>query len=789
MRVACRFGILPIVALLLWAAPCTCAAAGGTPTYTVGFFEAGEYTGHNQFRVVLRDQLEQLTPDQWHIVFEPSAYRSAGWNRETCRRMAQELARDTALDVIVAVGPWVVRDLLAAGCKTPILAAYQFDPVSDSLTGPGNRPAAPNLSVTIVPDRFRSDLITMRQLLGVKKIGFLYFRDLDGPTPLLDSLKRIGDSLGVGIESAAGFNNFGTFAFFKAYGALVRKVDVMYIGPLWGLEGPSLQEFVDEAARNQMPLCSGWESFIVGRGGCLSTAEVTPLSEARFQAGKLIRILRGERPADLPVLLETSGTLTINGGTLLVCRKSLDDAVLVEANLIDPAPDPNAPTYRLPEAIARALEQNPGYLARFDAMAAATSRAERAASAYWPQLDITGRVAHVDDHTVNNELGRVSAEQYGLSLNLSQTLFSLPALRAIRLTALYRDSLSNDSASARLALAEAVTTAFLNYLKADELVALARTERAAIDRNLQLARARAALGEATALDVRRWEAVRLQVSSDLTGTEQNRTVAQILLNVLLNQPGEQSVVLRGEPFSPKGLAADYYSLSRFFSNDTVFERTRSFLVAEAIRSNPDSRREDLRLASRRADLSQNSARWFPTFGLGAHLALTDSLADHAPLFEEKRPSFQIGLHMTWKLFDGFDRQKERAQFRALESRQEYVRDEQRLELMGQVQVLATILRSQLQQAQLADRAAGLTAANLDSALAQYSAGALGYGEVADQTGTLSALERAALLARYRVFESETSLLRRLGLVPDERYISPGAELSRRLAAKFGPPSP
>lgn len=765
------------------------AASPGEYTFSVGFFEAGEYTGHNQFRVLLREELDRLTPKEFQIVFKPSGYRTAGWNRDASRRMALEMARDTSLDVIVAVGPWVVRDLLTAGCKTPILAAYQFDAASDSLIGADLRPIAPNLTVAMVPDRFRSDLRTIHHLLGAKKIGFIYFRDSDAATPLLDSLKQIGDSLGVTIESAAGYNNFGTFAFFKAYGAIAKKVDAVYIGPLWGLDGPAIQEFLDGAIRNRMPVCSGWESFVAGRGACLSTADVTPLAEARFQAGKLIRILKGERPADLPVILERSGVLTINTGALRACRISIDDNILAEANLIDASVDPSVPTYRLQDAIARAVEQNPGFLAQSDALAAAVRQSERAATAYWPHLSLTGRVVHVDARTVNNNLGQVSAEQYGLSLNLYQTLFSLPAIRAMKDAKLVRDSLQADSSAARQDFAEAVTLAFLNCLKADDLVTLMRTERAGVDRNLQLARARAALGEETTLDCRRWEAARLRSSAELATAEQNRQVARILLNVLLNQPGEQPLLLRGEPFGPNGLVADYFSLSRFVSNDSVFDRTREFLVADGIAMNPATRTEDVVLDSRRAGLIANSARWLPTIGLGARLALTDSLADRPPSFEEKRPTLEFGLHMNWTLLDGFDRQKERAQYRSLVSRQEYLRDAQRLELMGKIQALAATLRSQLQQAQLCDRAATLAAESQDSTLAGYSSGVLGYSDVDDQASRFAAYEVAALTARYQLFETEAHLLRALGWVPEDRYISPGAELARRLAAKFGQPTP
>ena len=83
--------------------------------FNIGYFEAGQYEVHAILREEYFKQLENLLPDNIQIVSIPEGYRSADWNREQSKKMAQQLCEIKHLDFILAVGPWVVQDLLEAG--------------------------------------------------------------------------------------------------------------------------------------------------------------------------------------------------------------------------------------------------------------------------------------------------------------------------------------------------------------------------------------------------------------------------------------------------------------------------------------------------------------------------------------------------------------------------------------------------------------------------------------------------------------------------------------------------
>jgi len=115
--------ILSFLLIILF--PGTAHPQGGKRTINVGYFEGGAYFLHKAIMGELREYLDNLSGEQYEIVFDPFGYKSAEWNRNICRAMAGDLVRKKNLDIIIAAGPWVVEDLIGAGFDKPIVAIHQ----------------------------------------------------------------------------------------------------------------------------------------------------------------------------------------------------------------------------------------------------------------------------------------------------------------------------------------------------------------------------------------------------------------------------------------------------------------------------------------------------------------------------------------------------------------------------------------------------------------------------------------------------------------------------------------
>ncbi|MCX6834104.1 MAG: hypothetical protein NTW07_03045, partial [candidate division Zixibacteria bacterium] len=283
-------------------------------TVGVGFFEGGPYPAHSEFRNQFREQLQAMTPSGVKLVYLPDAFKSADWNRDTSRAMARELAADSTVDLVVALGPWTVEDLLAAGFDRPIIAALRFDPYAEGLVDSLGRSVSSNVTVRLRPRKVEADFAYLAELLKLDTVAVLFFPSGRDSGVTVERMRLLGSKLGFTVVTAEGFDPEGAFAFFKAYRQLNRKgVDALYLPPLWGLDADKIHQFYIMAARDGIATLSSEGSYHVSRGALAGGSAESPLIEAHYQAWKAARIIEGLIPADLPNVLADNRGLNVNG--------------------------------------------------------------------------------------------------------------------------------------------------------------------------------------------------------------------------------------------------------------------------------------------------------------------------------------------------------------------------------------------------------------------------------------------------------------------------------------------
>ncbi len=141
----------------------------------IGVFEGGDYVLHGDIREAYRSALESILPDSIRAVFVPIGFKSAEWDREKSRQMARELAANKSIDLVLALGPWTVEDLLAAGFDRPIVAVHRFHPVAEALVDRTGRPVVDNLTVQVSPQKLLNDIRALTSMTSVKRLGVLFF--------------------------------------------------------------------------------------------------------------------------------------------------------------------------------------------------------------------------------------------------------------------------------------------------------------------------------------------------------------------------------------------------------------------------------------------------------------------------------------------------------------------------------------------------------------------------------------------------------------------------------------
>ena len=236
-------------------------------------------------------------------------YRGAAGSYDQLPALANELAR-TQVAVIVALGP-TLSGLAAKAASTtiPVVFFIGADPVKVGLVGSLNRPGA---NVTGVSQMF--NIVVAKQLGLLRKavpradaVGFVVNpanSNANSDTADADAAARaLGQHLIVAPASTAGELDtaFATLGQQRA-GAALLAADVFFRG--------HVDQIVSLALQHRLPMLTPWRECTAA-GGLASYG--ASQAEGHHQQGIYVgRILNGEKPADLPVVLPTKFEFVLN---------------------------------------------------------------------------------------------------------------------------------------------------------------------------------------------------------------------------------------------------------------------------------------------------------------------------------------------------------------------------------------------------------------------------------------------------------------------------------------------
>jgi putative ABC transport system substrate-binding protein len=256
-----------------------------------------------------------------------------GWgsgNADNVRKSAAELVM-LAPDVIVALsGATLVGPLLQVTRTVPIVFTYAADPVGasfvDSLARPGGNATGLLSSEYSISGKW---LELLKQIApSVTRVAVL--RSPDTPTGVgqFGVIQAVAQALKVEASPVnvrdAGDVERGIAAFARsANGGLI-----MAGGSALAVARRDL--IVTLAARHKLPAIY-YRSEFVTAGGLISYGS-SMVDNCRRAAGYVDRILRGERPADLPVQAPTKFELTINLKTAKALGLTIPETLLATAD-------------------------------------------------------------------------------------------------------------------------------------------------------------------------------------------------------------------------------------------------------------------------------------------------------------------------------------------------------------------------------------------------------------------------------------------------------------------------
>jgi len=255
-------------------------------------------------------------------------YRWAESHYDRLPALAADLVRRQAA-VIIAAGNAAALAAKAATTTIPIVFATGDDPVRLGLVASLSRPAGNVTGVSFLAAPVVAKRLELLRELVPNVVIVAHLMNPTGPTtaPEVEEAQVAARSLGQQLQvlqasSASEIDTaFATMARLRA-GALHVAGDGLFVD--------RRAQIVALAARHSLPAGYFEREFVVA-GGLMSygTSQADAYRSAAVYAG---RILKGEKPADLPVLLPTKFELVINLKTAKALGLHIPDKLLALAD-------------------------------------------------------------------------------------------------------------------------------------------------------------------------------------------------------------------------------------------------------------------------------------------------------------------------------------------------------------------------------------------------------------------------------------------------------------------------
>ncbi|WP_225768304.1 ABC transporter substrate-binding protein [Inquilinus sp. Marseille-Q2685] len=258
------------------------------------------------------------------LVFQ---YESAQGSPATAAQIAQKYVGE-APDVIVAITTPSAQAAAAATRDIPVVFGAVTDPVAAGLVASREHPGG-NVTGTSDALPLADHLDLVRQIVpAVKTIGVVFNPAEANSVSTVAALRGMAPEWGVGIIDAAATKTADVRA---AAQSLVGKVDAIYV-PTDNTVATAVESVVGVGLENRIPVFAA-ETESVARGA------VAAIGFDYFQLGRetgamVVRVLRGEKPGDMPVVNARGSDLVVNLASAAAMGVTVPPALLSQARKV-----------------------------------------------------------------------------------------------------------------------------------------------------------------------------------------------------------------------------------------------------------------------------------------------------------------------------------------------------------------------------------------------------------------------------------------------------------------------
>jgi putative ABC transport system substrate-binding protein len=316
--------VLLVLLLAVRVAPLPAWAQLPAKVYRIGYLETGVVRPRpwEAFRERLRElgYVEGQT-----VVFET---RWADGQIDRLPGLAAELAR-LEVDVVVTAGSPAARAAKNTTTSIPIVMATGGDPVGLGLVASLARPGGNVTGLTTLSRELSGKRLEMLReaLPRVSRIGMLWHRTSDIDALTRRETEEAARTLGIplkahGVDGPDGFDRALSAIVADRAGAVLVATSPMFFG--------HRRQLADLAVKHRLPIMFAFREY--AEAGGLMAYGPSYAELFRRAAGYVDKILKGAKPADLPIEQPTKFELVINLKTVKALGLTIPQSVLLRAD-------------------------------------------------------------------------------------------------------------------------------------------------------------------------------------------------------------------------------------------------------------------------------------------------------------------------------------------------------------------------------------------------------------------------------------------------------------------------
>jgi putative ABC transport system substrate-binding protein len=251
-------------------------------------------------------------------------------SNERLEQLAVDLVKSKP-DVIVTQGGPATHPVIRAGATMPVVFGYSGDPLEAGVVASLARPGRNFTGVTFLSfDLVGKRLELLKEVMpGLKRIAILANPQHPGEQGELRASQAAAKALGVSFQY---FQAQNAAQLEDALAAILKShseaVDVFPDGLLMR----SRERIAEFATKNRVPAISGWAEF--AEGGNLMSYGPNLRDAYRRLATYVDKIVKGAKPADLPVELPTTVELVVNLKAAKALGVKIPQSILVRADRV-----------------------------------------------------------------------------------------------------------------------------------------------------------------------------------------------------------------------------------------------------------------------------------------------------------------------------------------------------------------------------------------------------------------------------------------------------------------------